>query len=352
MSQFELILADVNMAWVHLDVGEVTAQGDAATLLERDPERVRIFVPPVDDVTLIPVDLADLAPAQARAAARLAVADESLLAAGDLLVGCSEDGLMAASVSRTALLRWIADYDPDVILPAPMLLPRRENSILIASLGPLKIARGPDFAVGWDDVITPLLMSGEAVETLSATEFDAAMAAAAVSPELNLRQGEFERRTRFILDKSVARTVGWLMAALLLLTLLIPLITMIRLNAQSDTLEATARTAAQTGVGATVPEDQALIQLDARMAALRGGDAGFVQTSTAVNLAIQATPNVEMTMMAFMPDGQLKATVRATKPEEIDRLAAQMRSLGLEVERGPINPAQGQPVVELKVRGR
>jgi general secretion pathway protein L len=352
MSRVELILSEPHLAWVHLDDGEVVVRGDADTLPERDAELVRVFVPPADDVILSPVDLAELPPAQARAAARLAVADESLILSDDLHVVCSEDGLTAASVSRMAVAQWIADFDPDVILPAALLLPRTDEGVCTAHLGALKLVRSPLFAGGWDDVITPLMIGDAPVQALTAAEFDAAMAAAAINPEMNLRQGEFERRTRLTLDGTLLRKIGWLVVALIVTTLVIPLVTMIRLNAQSDTLEATARTAAQTVVGANVPEDQALTVLDARLAALRGGGAGFANTSAAVNLAVQATPNVELTMMTFTPDGLLRAGIRATEPEEIDAVAARMRALGLEVESGPLNPAQGQPIVELKVRGR
>ena len=352
MRRVELILSEPHLAWVHLDDGEVVVRGDADTLPERDTERVRVFVPAVDDVILSPVDLAELPPAQARAAARLAIGDESLIPSGDLHVVCSEDGLTAASVSRMAVAQWIADCDPDIILPAALLLPRTDEGVCTAHLGALKLVRSPLFAGGWDDVITPLMIGDQPIQALTAAEFDAAMAAAATGPEMNLRQGEFERRTRLTLDGALVRKTCWLVGALIVITLLIPLIAMIRLNTQSDTLEATARTAAQTAVGANVPEDQALAALDARLAALRGGGAGFANTSAAVNLAVQATPNVELTMITFTPDGVFRASVRATKPEEIDAVAARMRALGLEVESGSLNPAQGQPIVELKVRGR
>ncbi len=352
MNQIELILSDLHLAWVHLDDGDVVARGDAATLAARSPDRTRVFVPPIDAVVLSPVDFGDLPPAQARAAARLAAADETLLDGADLHVDVSADGLTAASTSRTAMTQWIADYDPDVILPAPFLLPRRDDNVQVAVLGALKIVRGQQLAGGWDDIITPMLMGETPVSTISAADFDQAMAAAAANPEMNLRHGEFERRTRFVLDRKVVQLMGWLAVALLIITLLIPLISTARLNQQSNTLEATGRTSAQTAVGASVPEDQALARLDARLAALRGGGAGFVRTSTAVNLAVQATPNVELTTMTFSPDGQLRVGARATKAEEIGALIARMRALGLDVNRSAINPAQGQPVVELKVKGQ
>ncbi len=352
MSRLEIIFSEPDLHWIELDDGEVVARGDIANLRDRDPDRTRIYVPPLNDVILTPVEFADLAPAQAQAAARLLIADVSLIPESDLHIICSDDGLVAANASRADVAKWVAEHDPDIILPAPMLLPSRDAEVQVATLGSVKFARGPNFAGPWDEAITPLIVGDAPIHALNGAEFDAAMIAGTATPAMNLRHGDFERRTRFSLDGGLMRVVGVMVAALLFLTLLIPLVTMMRLNAQSDTLEQTSRTAAQTSVGANVPEDQALAQLDTRLAALRGGGAGFVKTSAAVILAVQATPNVELTMMAFTPDGQLRTSLRATKPEEIDLAAARMRALGLEVERGPINPAQGQPVVELKVKGR
>jgi general secretion pathway protein L len=350
MTRIELILSEPHLAWAHLDDGDVIARGESDTLGARDPERTRVFIPPANSVILTAIELEDLAPAQARAAARMAVAEKSLLDAEDLYVDCTRNGLMAASVSAGNLIQWVATYDPDVILPGPLLLPSSDG-VTVGSIREWKLARGPAFAGEWDDVITPLVIGDRQVKTLSAAEFDAAMANAIADPEINLRAYEFERREQWSVDHHTVRTFGWLAAALLIVTLLIPLITSVRLNRQSDNLEATARAAAQAAVGSSVPEDQAITQLDGRLAALRGGGAGFSKTSAAVNLAVQATPNVELTAMTFAATGELTARVRATKNEEIDLLSARMRALGLKVDRGPLNPAQGQPVIELKVRG-
>ena len=56
--------------------------------------------------------------------------------------------------------------------------------------------------------------------------------------------------------------------------------------------------------------------------------------------------------MTFDPDGTLRLTLRATTTDEISTVQARMRAAGLDVTSGPVNPSQGQPIVDTQVRGR
>jgi flagellar hook-length control protein FliK len=143
-----------------------------------------------------------------------------------------------------------------------------------------------------------------------------------------------------------------LLGCIAAMALIIPLVQIVRLNWSISTLEQTSASLAQTALGEAVAPEAAVGALDARLASLRGGGAGFASTAGAVTQAIEATANTELTAVAFGPDGTLRVTMRAAGTAEIDAAQARMRALGLLVTPGVVNPSQGQPLIELQVRGR
>lgn len=357
MSSVRVIFPDTDAHWLRVEDGAIVARGDQAGTLTAVDGETRLLVAPARDVTLHALDLPDLAPAQARAAAQLALAEKSLLPPDQLHIACSAQAeatplRMIALVSRIQMQSWIEAFDPDVIVPSPLLLPQPDEGYVRAAFGDEVVLRGAGVGFAEDEVLTPLITGDASVTTLDKNALEAAIIAAAANPPINLREGEFARRRQWKFDALWIKRTAWIAAALVLVSLLIPLTQIARLSWASATLEETSASLAQAALGEAVAPEAAVAALDARLAALRGGGAGFTKTAAAASRAIEATANVELTAMTFDPNGTLRLTLRATSADEIATVQARMRSAGLDVTSGPINPSQGQPTVETQVRGR
>jgi general secretion pathway protein L len=357
MSSVRVIFPDTDAHWLLVEDGAIVARGDHAGTLQTLDGETRLLVAPARDVTLHTLDLPGLAQAQARAAAQLALAEKSLLPADQLHIACGAQAENSptrpvALVSRSQMQAWIDGFDPDVIMPSPLLLPQPDVGYVRAAFGDEVVLRGADLGFAEDEVLTPLITGNAPVITLDRDALEAALIAAVATPPINLREGEFARRRQWRLDPHWVKRTAWIAAALLVVTLLIPLTQIARLSWGSATLEETSASLAQAALGEAVAPEAAVSALDARLTALRGGGAGFTKTAAAASRAIEATANVELTAMTFDPNGTLRLTLRATSADEIATVQARMRAAGLDVTSGAINPSQGQPIVETQVRGR
>jgi general secretion pathway protein L len=331
--------------WLLIDDDAITSRGIG---FERGTGETLILIPPVHAVTVRRVDLPDLAPAQAQAAALLIIGEDTLVPMEQLHIACT--GGMIAIVERAAVATWVADHDPDVILPAPLLIPEPTDGFTRALVGDEAILRGQGQGFAEDAVMTPLVTGNAAVTTFTPQAFDAAIIAATACPELSLRQGAFARKRDWSIDRSAIRKLAVMVAILALISLFVPLVEIIRLNRASDALKATASSLAQSAIGGGASGTAAVTALDVGLAASRGGGAGFMATASAVSRAVEAVANVEITALTFEADGTMAVSLRATRPAEIDAVAARMRAMGLVVSPGPIN-SEGQPHVEMQVHG-
>ncbi len=357
MSGVRIIFPDSEAHWLRIEEGEIVARGDSAGMLGVADNETRVLVAPARDIALYALDLPGLAPAQARAAAQLALAEKSLLPTDQLHIACGAQSVDApprtvALVSRIQMQAWIEAFDPDVIIPSPLLLPAPDTGYVRAILGDEVVLRGGETGFAEDEALTPLITGDAPVITLDKDTLEAGFIAAAINPPINLREGEFARRRQWRVDPSWIKRAGWIAAALLAVTLIIPLAQIARLSWASDTLEQTSASLAQAALGEAVAPEAAISALDAKLTAQRGGGAGFAKTVAAAARAIEATANVELTAMAFDSGGTLRLTLRATTADEIATVQARMRAAGLDVTSGPVNPSQGQPIVETQVRGR
>ncbi|MFM9852385.1 MAG: type II secretion system protein GspL [Sphingomonadaceae bacterium] len=356
MSARTVVFIADTLPWLRIEDEAIVARGDHFAP-EEGGDDVLVAIAPAHAVALHWLDLPGLAPAQARGAARLVAAEKSLISDDDAFVACGEQAegegaRIVAIADRADIKHWIARLDPDVILPSPLLLDKGHDGFLRANLGHETVLRGADIGFADDEIVTPLVVGDASLETLEPAAVEAMIVASTHSPDINLRQGEFARKRDWAIDRRWLRQIGGAIAALLLISLAIPLIEIARLSWVTATVEQTSASLAQTALGEAVPADQAAASLDARLAAVRGGGAGFVATAGAVIQSIQTTANSELTAMSFSPDGIMRVTIRASTAAELDAAQVRMRGAGLTVTAGPVNPSQGQPIVDVEVRGQ
>ncbi len=143
-----------------------------------------------------------------------------------------------------------------------------------------------------------------------------------------------------------------LAAALLLVSLAVQLAAIARYSFAADAAEAETRRVAAAALprspGVADPE-AALTQ---RLAELRGGGAGVGATAAVLFEAVKAPPNVELSALAFAPDGTVRATVQADAPVAVEAVRQRIEAAGFAAEAGAPRSGGGRRVADLMVRPR
>jgi len=317
-----------------------------------------VAVAPADAVTLHWAELPSRSPAQATAAARLLAADASATPLAELHVAVGDTGdgperpiaLAEAGAVRDWLARLAAlGIDARALVPAPLLLPDPGDKWVRAELGGQGLVRGPASGFADDARLTELMTGGTAPETLDRAALADALARPAL---LDLRQGPFARRVRRGIDWPLVRRLAVLAGAILFVTVATDAVRLLRYDNGADVLEARAEAAARDGLprGQTVTD--ANRQLDERLRELRGPGRGFSASAALAAAAVQAVPDVELTSLAFQPDGTVRLGVAALREAGPTDLRRAMQRSGLVVEAGTFSNAGGRVTGEFTVRPR
>lgn len=344
--------------WLRIADDAITARGDGATIVE--PEDRIVAVVPAQDVTIHHAELPDLAEAQAQAAARLLVAEQSAASAdtlhvavgradsgGDRPVVAIDRGRMAAHLADMAL----AGIDPDVMIAAPMLLARPAEGFVRGDLGQETVVRGHDGAFVDDPVLTPLLTQGAAV-TLDHAALERSLIDGVRLPEVDLRQGIFAKRRSWRIDKRALRRIAWLGLGIALATLLYHVVQLVRLDLAADRIEANNLAIAAAALPAGTNINNPLIQVQEQLNSVRGPGGGMMPLAAAVASAASATPNVELTSMIFDGGGTLRVTARATAVQDLTAFETRLTTAGLSSAAGPAMVDQGRQIRDFTVSAK
>lgn len=274
-----------------------------------------------------------LAPAQAAAAARLMLADASAEPLADMhaAVGRAEAGLTpVAMVPSARLAAWLAaaPFDPDAVVPSPMLLAPPEQGYVRREIGAVSDYRALASAFALEPELAAAIVGDAPVETVDEAGFEARLPDLLAGPPLDLRQGGFARRRRWRIEGGRTRRIAMLAILLGLVSLAVQVAAILSYTFAADRLEA---------------ETEAL-------AAAGGGGPGFSAAASMLFEAIRATPNVELSRLEYRADGSLAATVMMDSPATLAALQDRLEQAGLRVEPGEQRTAGGRPVAELTVR--
>ncbi len=320
--------------WLRIADGSITARGEG---LPEGDVATSVVVVPAEDVTLHWASLPDRSQAQSVAAARVLVAEASASPMGELhlAVGreASGDDRPIGVVASARMQRWLVDLahaglDPDVMIPAPMLLPRPDEGFVQADLGGDAVVRGVATGFAHDDQLTPLVTGGIAPAVMSREAIEAAIVAAAGAPVLDLRQGIFAKRRRRAIDWALMRRMGWLLVAILTVTLLISLVQIMQYGFAADALERRADLLARQGLARGESVNDAARQLDARLVRLRGPGRGFSATAAAIYGAIRGVPGTEVRALNFDAKGAALVTIAAQTEGQVYDVIREINAQG------------------------
>jgi general secretion pathway protein L len=285
---------------------------------------------PGTEVAIHWLDLAgDLTPAQAAAAARLMLADASAEPLGEMHVaaGRAENGLTAIALAPVGLMQaWLADgLDPDLIVPETLLLLPPAEGLARRGLD----HRGLAQAFSVEPELAELLAGDAPVEEIDEAAFAAGLPAALAEPAVNLRQGAFAKRRQWKVEKGSARRIALLAAALLAVSLILQIATIMRYSFDADRME---RETAALGPGTA------------------SSHANFDLLAPILFEAVRSTPNLQLTRLEYRPDGSLGATVQVDSPATLAAFRARAEASGAVTEGGNLQSAGGQQSAEIVLR--
>jgi general secretion pathway protein L len=305
--------------------------GDGAELIVPEAAPREVLAVPGTAVAIHWLELTgDLTGPQAAAAARLMLADASAepIAQMHVAAGRPEQGLTPiALVPRMLMEGWLADgADPDLVIPTSLLLLPPAEGLVRRGLD----HRGLAQAFSVEPELADLLTGGAAVTEIDDSVFEGGLAAALAAPVLNLRQGPFARRRQWQVDPGARRRIVMLVAALLVVSLVLQLATIMRYSFAADRLaEEAARLAPRAG--APVRPD-------------------FDRLAPALFEAVRATPNAQLTRLDYRPDGSLAATVQVDSAATLAALRARAEAGGAITEGGSIATIAGQQSADIVLR--
>ncbi len=313
-------------SWQRRDGARVIAQGQGQP--PADAAAPLIVAVPGEAVALHWLDLPELAPAQAAAAARLMLGDTLGEADPHIAVAPGAGPRPVAVVARGAMAGWLADLagaglSPSALVPEPLLLPAPATGFAVQRAGNRVIARSAAMGFAAEADLAAALI-GDA--PTSPAEFSL------TDPlPLNLLAGDYAPVSRWQPPPGLARRLGLLAATLAGLWLAGDVAALVQANraASAATAEAQAIAAALLPTGADDP-----VAALAALARQRGADGGLGAIAGPVVDAIAARPGAALASLRYTPSGGLVAGV-AGGAGEAQALADALAAAGLKASTGP-----------------
>lgn len=330
-----LVLFDSH--WLRIDGDTIVARGERPTTASDEDQRVVAIVPGAETV-VHSLGVEGLTDAQARGAAKLALADTSAAPVETLHVAVGpefEGARTAVAIDATQMTQRLVDlaaagFDPDAMIPSLLVVPGPESGFVRAVLGNEAIVRGDGVAFADDPVLTPLLAPGEIV-TLDRAGTEAALVRAAMTPPVDLRQGVFAKRRRWVIDRERLRAIAWLAAACAATFLLVPLAQLVNLNLTASRIEARNMARAQAALPPGTVVVNPVAQLDERLGAFGLQNGGFLPLAGSVAMAVEATPGVEIERLVYNGAEGLRAGIRSPNAPDLQGLIVKIAPTGIAV---------------------
>lgn len=355
-------------AWLRIDDGVIVDSGqddgwvDAWEKPRDDGADDRLIaLAPAADVPLRWRSYPAAAPAQAAAIARVDTLRDSLGDAALLHVvaGQPADAGQAVPVAvtthaaMTAWTDWLnaQGLAPAAIIPAAATVPPPEpDSLWSAQLGREQILRSDDRGFASDPELDPLIAAGRTIAPLDADRMREALLLSLSAPPLDLLSGAWQPKRSWAIDPAMVKWMKRLAVALLMVTLLIPVIYVIRVNADiSRADEAAVAAAKKAGVTAT-DAAAAEAELDRRLAAAGGGPLAFSVPASALYGAMRDTPGVALKTLSHRTDGTLSTTLAAPRTEDLNAVLLALQARGYKVTAQPMAGTDGNQMANITVR--
>lgn len=299
-----------------------------------------VIAVPGEDVALHWLDLPDLAPAQAAAAARLALADRLGEADPHIAVAPGSGLRPVAVVARTAMAGWLAEaaragVRPAALIPDPLLLPVPASGWAVQAEAGRVLARSANAGFAAEADLAAAIIGNAPT-----------MAAQPALPDplpLNLLSGDYAPVTRWRPDAAQLKRLALLAAALAVLWLGGDLAALLRARSAASGAQAELQVFAP---GAADPVAELTAQ-----AQRRGAAGGLVALAGPLTQALSARPGAGLASLSYTPAGGLVAGV-AGGSGEAQALAEALNGAGLAASVGGTRATADGSVADVTVRAR
>jgi general secretion pathway protein L len=331
--------------------------------VREDGGKVLALVPSADcNVHFLEMD--DMPPRQAEAAARLKVAETSLGGFDTNHITASTHShrhpphTIVATTSIDRMRQWLAfldmaGIDPDIVMPAGLGLPEANGAAVQGQVGDEKLIRSGHVVSPDEPGLRQALIGDQEVVLLDEAQVDAALVEALAEPEVNLRQGMFARKIRREwLAWAQIRHLLRMAAVIALITLAIFVIRIAKLEYAASLLEDRAVVAAQERYPAVTDLAAAEAAVNADLAKRGLGDTLFTVPASAAFAAMQSVPSVSVRDVGFAGDGIVSMTMAAPRKEDIDQILIRLQQQGYQVTVPPTitQDTTGSIVAQITVR--
>ena len=304
--------------WQRLDGARQIAAG--AGWPQADPATALVLAVPGEDVALHWLDLPELAPAQAAAAARLALAERLAEADPHIAVAPGSGPRLVAVVARAAMAGWLAEaaqagWKPAAIVPDPLLLAAPASGWAVQQAGARVIARSTTAAFAAEADLAAAIIG---TATTTATQ------PALPDPlPINLLDGDYAPTARWQPPPGQLRRLALLVAALAGLGLAGDVAALLRARSAASTADA----ATQALLPGAEDGAAALAGLQAQAQA-RGAAGGLAALAGPLVQALAARQGAGLASLNYTPAGGLVAGV-AGGAAEAQALADSLQQAGL-----------------------
>ena len=332
--------------WQRLDGARVIAAGDGWP--QPDPATPLVLAVPGEAVALHWIDLPDLAPAQAAAAARMALA-ASLGEADPQIAVAPGSGLRpVAVVSRAAMAGWMADtaragWKASAILPDSLLLPVPVTGWAVAQDDNRVLARSANAAfVAEADV---------AAAIIAAQPTNPARLALPDPLPINLLSGEYAPVARWQPAAGQIRRLALLATAVAGLWVAGDVAALLRAGAAIDAADAQTLALARPFLNGEAGDAPAALAGLKAAAQARGAAGGLAALAGPVVQALVLRPGAGLAALAYTPGGGLVAGV-AGGSGEAQALADALAQAGLAASVGTTRAGADGSISDVAVRAR
>ena len=318
-----------------------------------------MLVPPAALTTLHWIDHPDLPPRQARAAARLSALAGGILPADQLFAAADDNDdpsrphiiALAARADMQHWLLWSQHHglDPDIIVPAPLLLPRPSEGVSRGVIAGEALVRGRDFALP-ADLAGPPLMPQAPILDVSQDAIVAAAIAALDAPPLDMRQGDFAKRVRRSVDRRTLGRIALWSGLILLVSLAISLISIVRQQVAASQLDGESLALAQQVAPQAADLAQAEAEMDRQLASRGAVAYAFTAPVAGLFSAMQDAPGVSLAALSRDPDGAIRATLASAKADDINRVLLALQTAGFTVTATSSQDPGGRTLADITVQ--
>lgn len=358
---------DEALHWWLVKDGAVQARGcDPDPLLASQADEPDVAQVDVSVIALVPSHLTSIMgheaisggnESQALAVATFAAKAQSLESEQVHIVATVDGagGVVTASVGREILSSGLVhlqalNIDPDVIIPSGWLLPNDSEAAVSVDFGFDRVIRAQNIIAVDDPALREFLFAGQTITPVAGDALDTMLAGASGKADLNFRSGPFAKKTQRAMDSRQKRRLGWMAAALVILSLAIPLAQLAQYHWAASSADQAALISAAAVVGEQEDPDGVERALDQRLIAENRGNIMFPVPASALYSALQQVPNVSITRMAYGENGIVSATLSAVRNEDINPVLLAMQEAGFIITATPRTDTTGAAQADITVR--